>query len=133
MAKPNKAIDTSKLPPRVRSFYDSLDEAGKAQFFGFGQAARDDWEVPEYISTNVEQVISQGNAFVVLGLDRPHNILSGYGGARNTHCASIDIVAGRIGYQAQKRDDEGNINYIDPNFKLDAARVYISQKSNPDH
>jgi hypothetical protein len=132
MAKTNKAIDISKLPPRVRSYYDSLDDAGKAQFFGFGQTARDEWEVPEYISTNVEQVVNRGNAFIVLGLDRPHNILSGYGGARNTHCASIDIVAGRIGYQAKKRDNDGNINYVDPNFKLDAARVYVSQKSNPD-
>ena len=132
MTKATKAIDINKLPPQVRAYYDSLDETGKSRFFGFGQGARDDWEVPEFISTNVEEVISKGNASIVLGLDRPHNILSGYGGARNTHCASIDIVAGRIGSKARKKDDEGNINYVDPNFTLDGARVYLSQKSDVD-
>lgn len=132
MSKTNKAIDIGNLPPRVRSLYDSLDDEGKAMFFGFGGATRNDWEVPEYISTNVEKVISRGNSFIVLGLDRPHNIISGYGGTRNSHCAAIDIVAGRIGFQARKKDDEGNINYVDPNFTLDAARVYLSQKSDVD-
>jgi len=133
MAKSSKAIDIDKLPPIVRAYYDSLDDEGKARFFGFGQGARDDWEVPEYITTNVEKVMSQGNSFIVLGLDRPNNILSGFGGTRNMHCASIDIVAGRLGFQARKKDSEGNINYVDPNFKLDAARVYLSQQSNVDY
>ena len=133
MPKTALGIDIDKLPRRVRAYYDDLDEEGKARFFGYGQAARDEWEVPEYITTNVEKVIQQGNSFIVLGLDRPHNILSGYGGTRQNHCAAIDIVAGRVGFQAQKKDDEGNINYVDPNFRLDAARVYISQKSNVDY
>jgi len=129
MAKSTKAIDISKLPPRVRALYDSLDDVGKAMFFGFGSATRNDFEVPEYITTNVEQVISRGNSFIVLGLDRPHNIVSGFGGARTMHCAAIDIVAGRIGYKARKKDLEGNINYVDPNFTFDAARIYISQRA----
>tara|TARA_Y100000310_G_scaffold230794_1_gene233317 strand:+ start:21124 stop:22119 length:996 start_codon:yes stop_codon:yes gene_type:complete len=132
MPKSTKAIDISKLPATVRSYYDSLDDEGKARFFGFGQGARDDWEVPEYITTNVEEVMNNGNSFIVLGLDRPHNILSGYGGTKNMHCAAIDIVAGRLGFQARRKDDEGNVNYVDPNFKLDAARIYLSQKANVD-
>ncbi len=120
------------MPQHVRAFFDSLDDTEKAHFLGFGGGARDDWDVPQFITTAVEQVISKGNSFIVLGLDRPHNILSGYGGSRATHSAAIDIVAGRVGFRATKRDGKGELNYVDPNFQLDAARVYISQKSNVD-
>ena len=132
-SKTNLAIDVSKLPPRVRAFYNGLDEEGKAHFFGFGGGSRFDWDVPTYLSTQVEEVAQKGNSFIVLGLDRPNNILSGYGGQRNSHCAAIDIVAGRLGYKAASHDDYGDEYLVDPNFKLDAARIYLSQRSNPDY
>ena len=127
------AIDPKRLPAKVRAFYNGLDQEGKAHFFGFGSGARNDWDVPAYISTQVEEVIQKGNAFIVLGLDRPNNILSGYGGQRNSHCAAVDIVAGRLGNLAKKHSDAGEENLVDPNFKLDAARVYLSQRSNVDY
>jgi hypothetical protein len=132
-SKTKLAIDPSRLPARTRAFYNSLDDQGKAHFFGFGKGSRNDWDVPAYITTQVEQVQQKGNAFIVLGLDRPNNILSGYGGQKNSHCAAIDIVAGRLGNLAKKHSDEGEENLVDPNFKLDAARVYLSQMSNPDY
>ena len=132
MAKTSTAINLDKMPQHVRAFFDSLDDTEKAHFLGFGGGARDEWDVPQFITTAVEQVISKGNSFIVLGLDRPHNILSGYGGTRSTHSAAIDIVAGRVGFRATKRDGKGELNYVDPNFQLDAARVYVSQKSNVD-
>jgi len=88
--------------------------------------------VPEYIALKEEKVDSKGNSFIVLGLDRPSNIFSGYGGTKDTQCAAIDIVAGRLGHRAVRRDKKGNLLNVDPNFKLDAARIYISQKSNVD-
>ena len=129
----NLAIDVSKMPPRVRAFYNGLNEEGKAHFFGFGGGSRFNWDVPAYLSTQVEKVMQKGNSFIVLGLDRPNNILSGYGGQRNSHCAAIDIVAGRLGYKATSHDDYGDEYLVDPNFKLDAARIYLSQRSNPDY
>ena len=133
MGKSKLAIDVSKLPAITRAYYDGLSEEGKAHFFGFGKGGRNHWDAPEYIATNVEDVRSKGNAFIVLGLDRPNNILSGYGGQRNSHCAAIDIVAGRLGFLAAKNDGKGRPNLVDPNFKLDAARIYLSQRSNPDY
>jgi hypothetical protein len=133
MGKTTRAINLSKLPPTTRAFYDGLDAVGKAHFFGFGDGSRSDFDVPDYITTNVEDVRSKGNSFIVLGLDRPNNILSGFGGQRNSHCAAIDIVAGRLGNLAAKQDGAGKLNLVDPNFKLDAARIYLSQRSNPDY
>jgi hypothetical protein len=109
-----------------------LSEEAQAEYFGFGKGTRSNIDEPEYIPLKEEKVLSKGNSFIVLGLDRPSNILSGYGGSKDTHSAAIDIVAGRLGHNAVRRDNRGNILNVDPNFKLDAARIYISQKSNVD-
>jgi len=132
MAKTSTVINLDKMPAQVRAFFDGLDDTEKAHFLGFGGGARDEWDVPQFIATAVEQVMSKGNAFIVLGLDRPHNILSGWGGRMASHSAAIDIVAGRLGSLGAKRDGEGELNYVDPNFQLDAARIYLSQRSNVD-
>ena len=82
-----------------------------------------------------EGSLSKGNAFVILGVDRVNSPLSGYGGLGDTHCAAIDIVAGRMGSKAFKYDlrrgygEDSELLYTDPNFITDAARIYISQKS----
>jgi hypothetical protein len=130
--KKNPAINENLIPKSDRATYDSLTEEGKAQYFGFGKGTRRNFDVPVYISVKEEKVVNKGNSFIVLGLDRPSNILSGYGGSKDTHCASIDMVAGRLGYRAVHRDNKGKLINVDPNFKLDAARVYISQKANVD-
>ena len=130
--KKNPAINENLIPKSDRATYDSLTEEGKAQYFGFGKGTRRNFDVPVYISVKEEKVVNKGNSFIVLGLDRPSNILSGYGGSKDTHCASIDMVAGRLGYRAVHRDNKGKLINVDPNFKLDAARIYISQKANVD-
>ena len=89
--------------------------------------------VPSFNETSSEHVISnKHNAFVVLGRDRPASRLSGYGGRGDTHCGSIDIVAGRMGYLARSTNNSGEKIFVDPNFKVDAARIYISQKTDID-
>ncbi len=126
------AIDTSLLSPLEKNSFDAMSEKEKSEYFGFGQGARENFDTPEYISVKEEQVYNKGNAFVVLGLDRPNNVLSGYGGSKDTHCSSVDIVAGRLGFRARRRDNNNKLLNVDPNFKLDAARVYLSQKADPD-
>ena len=130
--KNTKAINPNVLTKREREAYDALTEEEQAQFWGLGPGPRSNADVPAYIATKEEKVIKRGNSFIVLGLDRPNNIFSGYGGLKNTHCAAIDIVAGRLGSRAVRRDAKGRLNNVDPNFKLDAARIYLSQRSNPD-
>jgi len=130
--KSTKAIDISAIPARERAVFDSLDEQGQAEFLGFGPGSRNEFDVPAYISTKEETALQKGNSFIVMGLDRPNNIFSGFGGLKNTHCAAIDIVAGRLGSRATSRDAKGRLVNVDPNFKLDAARIYLSQKSDPD-
>jgi hypothetical protein len=127
------AIDINLIPKADRAVFDTLSEEGQAEYFGFGKGTRRNFDVPVYISAKEEKVVSKGNSFIVFGLDRPHHILSGYGGSKDTHCSAIDIVAGRLGYRAVSRDSKGRTINVDPNFKLDAARVYISQKANVDY
>jgi hypothetical protein len=126
------AIDLSLLSPAQRQAYDGMSEQEKAEFVGFGEGTRDDFDSPRYIAIEEEYPIQKGNCGIVLGLDRPNNILSGFGGSKDTHCAAVDIVAGRLGYRARSRNKRGKRLNVDPNFKLDAARIYVSQKSDPD-
>jgi hypothetical protein len=68
----------------------------------------------------------QNNAEIAFGRDRPSELCSGYGGSGDTHCGRIDIVVGR---HPNQEDPEKEVN---PNFKKDAARIYISQRTDID-
>ena len=83
--------------------------------------------VPNFLKTNGETVYTgQNNTWIVLGRDRPSSRLSGYGGKGHTQAGTIDIVVGRMGPKPQADV------YVDPNFEIDAARIYISQKTDVD-
>lgn len=88
--------------------------------------------VPQYIKTHSEKIIENNNSRIVLGRDRPASRLSGYGGIGATHCSSIDIVAGALGSEAKSYLNNGKRLWCDPDFKKDASRIYISQKSDVD-
>ena len=89
------------------------------------------------------------NAFIVIGNDRVEKAHTGYGGGWNrqgfTQCDAIDIVAGAGGHQPTeiKHDEnrkpkmdpttgEEEVGETNPNFLVDAARIYISQRTNVD-
>lgn len=88
--------------------------------------------IPNYISTNSEKVIVNKNSWIVLGRDRPGKRTDGYGGSGDTQCASIDMIVGRLGKNVRKVDENNQQLWVDPNFKLDAARIYLSQKTDID-
>jgi hypothetical protein len=91
--------------------------------------------VPNYIKSSSETVFGGNNvnAFIVIGKDRPASLSSGHGGLGDTQCATIDLVAGRISALPMKYDDNtGEKIYVDSNFKMDAARIYISQMTDVD-
>jgi len=135
--KETSALDASNLSEGAQ---DRLSQAESfqatpgavANFYGFANRGRANFDAPKYLAAGAEAVYSKGNSSIVLGLDRPGNKLSGFGGAGNTHCAAIDIVAGRLGAYATSKTSAGEDVLVNPNFKLDAARIYISQKSDVD-
>ena len=110
-------IDLEAMSPRERAFYESLPEHEKPLFFGYGKFKRKDFDVPEFNRALWEKVYENGNAFITLGLDRPGMPDTGFGGKRASRCATIDLVAGRMGHRARKRDaNTGEIKEWDNNF-----------------
>jgi hypothetical protein len=89
--------------------------------------------VPKYDLARAEKIFSNGsNASLVVGKDRPASKLSGYGGRGDMGAGTIDIVAGRMSHNPKSVDNDGNLVFADPNFKVDASRIYISQKTDVD-
>lgn len=103
---------------------DSLNLAANITNGVFGDPVLE--AVPKYIQAQNEKVISHGNSHIVLGRDRPASRASGYGGQGHTQASSIDIVVGRAGASPDA------LSNVDPNFRSDSARIYISQKTDID-
>lgn len=83
--------------------------------------------LPTYIPAGCEKVYGgQNNHYIVFGRDRPRKRSSGYGGKGDHQASMIDIVVGRMAYDVQDRVE------VDNNFVKDAARIYISQKTDVD-
>jgi hypothetical protein len=89
--------------------------------------------IPEYLAAASEKVIrGENNTWIVLGRDRPGTRRSGKGGRGETHCGSIDLVVGRMGYKAATVNSSGKKLYVDPDYINDASRVIISQRTDID-
>ena len=69
----------------------------------------------------------QTNSWIVLGRDRLGNWKSGYGGMGHLKAGAIDIVVGRLSSL-----DASQYGPVNPSVGADAARVYLSQKTNVD-
>lgn len=113
-------------------FVTTSDKAGKAKTSGICGDPLEE-PVPEYIGTATDHVLkNNNNAWIVLGRDRPASRCSGYGGRGDTQAAAIDIVVGRMGSDVIGCDEPGNKIWAQPDFRKDAARIYISQKTDID-
>ena len=141
-----------KLPKLVLDIHANAEkEASKLQIMdsqGF-----DGLNIPE-VRVNYDKLgtetIYKGkyNSHIVLGRDRvgipsyretrlkedPTGRKHGYGVNGFSNCSSIDLVAGVGGIDPDyfKSGNDGKIKRIGPNFLKDAARIYISQKTNVD-
>jgi hypothetical protein len=127
-----KAINEEALPKAVKERLDDTSDEKKAKYFGVGGNAPSLMDAPPRANTLAEKVIAKGNARIVLGVDRITDITSGYGALGNTHCSAIDIVVGMGGIEASTFTENGEPIFVNPDPKRDAARVYISQRSNID-
>ena len=126
MANNIKSVDNSGLSEATQDTLD-LDPnyvSGKSGAGIFGDTITE--ACPNYIESPCEKVTQHGNSWIVLGRDRPASRASGYSGQGHTQASSIDIVVGR-GDPVPTSD----IN-VDPSFSSDAARIYISQKTDID-
>jgi len=122
----------------VNAIINALEQRGNEILFymGFGCGKKIE-PMPRYMNAPCETELGrklghETNAWIVLGRDRPHSRFSGYGGMGDSHAASMDLVVGRHGAYAKSVDENGRPIYADPNFKSDAARVYLSQKTDVD-
>jgi hypothetical protein len=128
----SKSANTSGISPRAVVNQQSSSVETKIQESGLGNNIRIE-AVPNFISAPSETVFggTNVNAFIVIGKDRPGNIYSGHGGIGDTQCATIDLVAGRISAIPVQYEKDERL-YVHSNFKLDAARIYISQMTDVD-
>jgi len=108
-------------------------KAGKRQ--GIAQKPIDE-AIPTLERGSTEKTISgDNNSFIILGRDRPGNLYSGYGGRGATQAGRIDLIVGAGSSYRHKDGSYGPPNeetIVNPNFAMDAARVYISQKADID-
>lgn len=91
--------------------------------------------VPTFVPCAGEKVVAQnGNAFIVMGRDRPVGCGSGYGSQPVSRASAIDIVVGRQGHAPNSQQIvENNFGTLSYNNRPgDAARIYISQKTDVD-
>ena len=115
----NKLIDDNLLPESVRDLVASMDPGEQGRFWGIGFTGRKTYDCPKYDVTPDEKVIAKGNSSLVLGYDRPHSRGSGFGGKGATQCSSMDLVVGRLGYQAKSEDSLGRDDLRCPHRKFD--------------
>ena len=139
-SSPNKSdTDVSKTKKAVQKtgpIKDALQEMSEKQANDYkgvdGDTLVGDGS-PAYIPMTGDWV-KQGkhNSRIVLGRDRPASRASGKGGVGQTQCGAIDLVAGGMAYKAKPFAEDGEKLWCDPDIVHDAARVYISQKSDVD-
>jgi len=135
-AKSKKApVDCSGLPDDQRRICEeSVEEKLKRGVSGVFGTKRIQAMVNR-IDCESEKVVGHGpdnNAFIVIGNDRPGTKSSGYGGKGHTQCDAIDLVVGLGGFAPEQADMYGSKSYTNPNFLLDSARIYVSQKTDID-
>jgi len=126
----NVALDFAN-PQRLEAYINAPDDL---KFEKSGIAGNRSIEpVPLYNELISDRVFNNSrNAWLVLGSDRPGATVTGYGGKGHTQVGAIDLVVGRMGSYVRERDDDGNPIKVNPDFKIDAARIYISQKADID-
>ena len=89
--------------------------------------------MPQFAQSKAEKVIDNGtNASIVVGRDRPASVFSGYGGRGDSGAGTIDMVSGRMSHKPSSVNNSNEELRANPDFKLDASRIYISQKTDID-
>ena len=71
-----------------------------------------------------------GNAYIILGKDRNGDLATGFGGTKNMPAShAIDLVVGLASSHRNRKQPFDSDTEVGKNFYTDAARVYISQRT----
>lgn len=88
---------------------------------------------PQFAQSKTEKIFENGtNACIVAGKDRPSSVFSGYGGRGDSGAGTLDLIAGRMSHAPSGVNNQNEEVRANPDFKLDASRIYISQKTDID-
>lgn len=128
-----KSTDKTKLSIKKLNLLNNASAKTLAQESGIGNKPAKEPELNFYKAQN-ELIIKNefSDSYITLGKDRPSSVHSGYGGLGDTKCSAIDLVVGRISQIAVDANAEAGGLYTDNNTTLDAARIYIAQKTDVD-
>ena len=126
-----KPIEQKNLRPSTKKQIEELNLQGNLNSSGIncGNLVEPN---PALDQADCEVVLAnENNAAIVLGRDRPANKTGpgGYGPLGQTGCGSVDIVVGRMAGTTGGPDSNFTVS---PNFFTDAARIYVSQKTDVD-
>jgi len=89
--------------------------------------------IPQFAQSKSEKIFESGtNAYIVAGKDRPGSVFSGYGGRGDSGTGTLDLIAGRMSHEPASVNNDNKELRANPDFKLDASRIYISQKTDID-
>tara|TARA_R110000824_G_scaffold12307_7_gene54051 strand:- start:1198 stop:2142 length:945 start_codon:yes stop_codon:yes gene_type:complete len=125
-------VNRSKIGKKAENRLNNAPPGLRAQYLGVAGDQSIE-PIPGFISTPSEKVITNHqNSWIVLGRDRPGNMLSGKGGRGDTGAASLDMVVGRMSANPIAKSPQNESVFVDPDFTRDAARIYISQKTDID-
>ncbi len=141
-----KSRDYSSLTREDQRLINRLSEEEIEEFGGvFGGVRKQ--PMTKRLTVPSERIVGEGvdnNAFIIVGNDRVSSPHTGYGGKGHTQCDAIDIVVGLGGHSPQVveevemetidgEEEEREVEVqTNPNFFLDSARIYISQKTDVD-
>jgi len=127
------AVDKRNLPPGVLENAQTISDfaannGGECQ--QYVQEPRPNYNKP----TDFEHDLAGGkfNNWIIVGRDRPRDPCSGYGGKGDTQSSCIDIIAGMSGRFARTENKKGEKLLTNKSPELDAARIYISQRTDID-
>ena len=149
MAGENNFIDLNspilkELDENTKKKLEEVPEDFTPKLQGIGNRPKLE-KVPEFNQAPTEKVL-QGkgtNAWIVLGRDRPKAPATGYGGIGATQCGAIDLCVGRVGdYKTitqtvnrgggDRTQTKKRVLLADNDFVRDAARIYISERTDID-
>jgi len=85
---------------------------------------------PKFQALPNEKVIGQNGAEIVFGTDRKDTAVSGFGG-KGIPSDSMDLVVGRLASINEGKGPD-NCTVTGPSFLSDAARIYISRRTDVD-
>ena len=126
-----KADDLEGSSELVKTGYESLSEEDKSKVRGICGDSKKETVIPLNRTKTEKEIKNNNGASIVLGRDRWGMPCTGYGGRGDNGAAAIDIVVGRMGAGAVE-EVKGKKTTTEVDFVRDAARIYISQKTDID-